>query len=284
MTIQRRHYIPWLLVLTALTALSHEAFALSDEELAWNKAVVVIDRPQDRFIMSAPETQAALAKITEPRPIYAFFHGSGGINPKEIQAIANVMVRSGWIVIAPDSPSESGFMKDHVKTNHRYRLKEIDYAMKQVQAAPWADKSRIVFAGQSAGAIALADYEGAAPLTAMVLSGFNCQWLQQKIDAPLTVPVLSIQDPRDPTFGIEKGLQATYGTCKEELAKSGRAKSYVKEMPNVGHKVLLNVEGRRAMREFVTNLGLMRQDEIKAAVARARAANDKALGIDDEMD
>lgn len=270
--------------LTVLTAVSQVAFAASNEQLAWEKAVVAIERPNDRLIMAKPETQAALAAITTPRPVYVFFHGSGGINAREVQAIANVMVRSGWIVIAPDSEELDDFMKDHVKINHRGRVKEVEFALTKIKQMPWADQSRIVFSGQSAGAIALADYDGINGVAALVFSGFNCQWLQKSIDAPKSVPVLSIQDPRDPTFGIEKGLQATYGTCKEQIAKEGRPNSYVKEMPGVGHKVLLNVEGRRALREFITGLGLMKQDEIKAAVARARAADDKALGIEDESD
>lgn len=142
------------------------------------------------------------------------------------------------------------------------------YALDRVHQAPWADQSRIVMAGQSEGAVALAGFTGGGYQVA-ILQGFNCKVYETTVRIPPDIPVLSLQDPMDPVFmTTNRGT----GTCASALR--GRAGSYVVEFPDAGHNVFDKpalTKAPEAVLAFLGNHGLIVKPLPKSAMPRPKS-------------
>jgi poly(3-hydroxybutyrate) depolymerase len=244
----------------ALAALSRSIVPAHGAELnqkLWDTSFVVVKGTALKPMVD-PEVQTFLTN-TKPRGVYLFLHGSGGVNKEEVRAVARAAVKLGYVVIAPDYyRNYSGWSSNWATSNHRQfsrrRASETLDLVDYVKTLPWVDKDRIVIHGQSAGAQILADFNWGG-FAAAIFTGFNCAAdMQTTIDFPKTIPVLSMQDPNDPTFGINRTKHPTFGTCKSELRD--RPNSYVLEMPGVGHKSLYRPEAVAEITKFLTERGL----------------------------
>lgn len=98
-------------------------------------------------------------------PVVVFLHGSSGLALKAIGEWQLWLASLGVASFAPDSfglpdrvTYSSPVDKAFYEKLHALRLSEIGLAVQALQSAPWADTSRMVLAGASEGAVAVARY------------------------------------------------------------------------------------------------------------------------------
>ena len=200
---------------------------------------------------------------TDPRGVYLFLHGSGGVNKREFAAVAEAVVPYGYVVITPDYKSSyHGWYSTQSNSNWRdfvrRRASDTKDLVAYLKTLRWVDKGRFVIHGQSAGALLLADFDWGG-FSAAIFTGFNCDAFGQRtIDFPTNIPALSLQDPEDPTFGVNRASSrggASYGTCEKEMKK--RESSYVVDYSGSGHKTLYEPKAIEDIRAFLRGRGLL---------------------------
>ena len=144
----------------------------------WSSVAIPAGAGPDEFCNDATyrvgdeRGEECIAKITGPRPLVIFLHGcSGAYQPHYIDLLRKL----GYVVVAPNSmingrqavcPSNLGVVA--------LRIDEAKTVIKRSQAWSWVDRSRIVLAGFSEGAVATAHYD-ASDLHARVILGWTCQ-------------------------------------------------------------------------------------------------------------
>lgn len=161
-------------------------------------------------------------------PVVLFLHGSSGLGLKAIAEWQQWLADQGIASFAPDSfglPERitytSPIDKDTYEAIHSLRASEIAIALKALQAAPWADASRIVLAGTSEGATAVAREDSAAFAGRMIFA-WSCEANYFVKDASTAMagqrPVLNIISLTDPFFSPANtwlGNPAAKGHCGE---------------------------------------------------------------------
>jgi dienelactone hydrolase len=187
--------------------------ALSDIDLTWANAVVVLPALSEDDVlvstMNSPEMNDRLAMLAdgEALPIAVYMHGCTGIGGlKFLEKLAD----EGFAVIAPNSfarsfrplqcdpETKSGGFNLFV---YDFRMAEISFALEKLWYAEWADWSRMVLAGVSEGAVAVALYRG-DEFNARVIAQWTCNGapLVAGIDAPLDEPILAVVGADDPWY------------------------------------------------------------------------------------
>ena len=145
---------------------------LSDLERTWAGAVVALPSlgTGEALVttMDSRDMQNRLARLPQGAslPVVVYAHGCTGIgNYDFFRRLAD----SGFVVVAPDSfarewrplqcdpESRTGGINVFV---YDFRLAEISYALDRLWQRPWADWTRMVLAGASEGAVAVALYRG----------------------------------------------------------------------------------------------------------------------------
>ncbi|MCA0303839.1 MAG: alpha/beta hydrolase [Proteobacteria bacterium] len=169
-------------------------------------------------------------------PVVVFLHGSSGLGLAAIEEWQRWLAGIGIASVAPDSFAlpdrvtyKSPIPRDTYEKIHRLRASEIALALKAVGEAPWADRTRLVLAGTSEGATAVAR-AGAKDFAARLIFSWSCED-NYFVEAHATQvvgdqPVLNVISSVDPFFSPSNGWlgnPAARGHCAAAFAESGRA-------------------------------------------------------------
>lgn len=178
----------------------------------------------------------APVQVRERAPVVIFLHGSSGLGLKAIGEWQQWLAEMGIASVAPDSFAlpdrityKSPVPKDVYEKIHALRVSEISLAVAAVSAAPWADAKRMVLAGTSEGATAVARYKGSEFAGRMVFA-WSCEnnYFVQSHDTalPMDRPVLNIISLSDPFFSPANswlGNPAALGHCGAVLKDNKQA-------------------------------------------------------------
>jgi len=173
-------------------------------------------------------------------PAIIFLHGCNGIAHEE-EAARLVFMEAGYATFFPDSFARSYRRSncsplDHqtamAPETHRFRLEEIEYALRQVRQLSWVNQSRIFVMGFSEGGMAVANYRGDG-LAGLVITGWHCQGSPPNIGimSDATVPVLTILGAEDPWYAAKHGEH-----CGQVF--SGRPDATSLVLPGNGHAIV----------------------------------------------
>jgi hypothetical protein len=169
-------------------------------------------------------------------PVVVFLHGSSGLGLKAIEEWQRWLAGLGVASVAPDSfalPDRLTYTspvgKDVYERIHTLRAGEIAAALEAVRVASWADARRVVIAGTSEGATAVARY-GGTDVAGRIVYAWSCED-NYFVDAHRTAvvpdqPVLNIISASDPFFSPANawlGNAAAKGHCGAALAENKRA-------------------------------------------------------------
>lgn len=163
-------------------------------------------------------------------PVVLFLHGSSGLGLKAIGEWQLWLAAQGIASVAPDSFAlpdhvtyKSPIDKASYERIHALRASEIAPALAAIQAAPWADTSRLVLAGTSEGAVPVARYAGKA-FAARLLFAWSCEpnyFVTEPRNAfEADKPVLNVISSVDPFFSPTNpwlGNAQAKGSCAEAL-------------------------------------------------------------------
>jgi dienelactone hydrolase len=181
-------------------------------------------------LSAVPATTGARA------PVVVFLHGSSGLGLKAIEEWQRWLAQLGVASVAPDSFAlpdrvtyQSPIARDVYERIHALRASEIEAATAAVQVAPWTDPARLVLAGTSEGAVAVARH-GDADYRARMVFSWSCED-NYFVDAhrtasPPAQPVLNVVSMTDPYFSPSNswlGNAAAKGHCGAAFAASKNA-------------------------------------------------------------
>jgi dienelactone hydrolase len=164
-------------------------------------------------------------------PVVVFLHGSSGLGLKAIEDWQRWLAGLGIASMAPDSfalPNrvtyESPIDRDTYERVHALRAAEIAAVSDAVTSVPWADATRMVLAGTSEGAVAVARH-GGAEYRGRIVYSWSCEDNYfVKAHATSAVPgqpVLNVMSTTDPYFSPSNawlGNAAAKGHCATALA------------------------------------------------------------------
>jgi len=188
-------------------------------------------------------------------PVVVFLHGSSGLGLKAIGEWQQWLATMGIASFAPDSFALPGRVtytspvgKDFYEKIHALRGSEITLAVQALKDAPWADPRRLVLAGTSEGATAVARYAGDAFATRMIFS-WSCED-NYFVETHRTAvrpeqPVLNVISATDPFFSRSNawlGQPAAVGHCA--AAFKDHPKASIVLIPGAPH-TLLNLPAAR---------------------------------------
>lgn len=188
-------------------------------------------------------------------PVVVFLHGSSGLGLKAIGEWQQWLATMGIASFAPDSFALPGRVtytspvgKDFYEKIHALRGSEITLAVQALKDAPWADPRRLVLAGTSEGATAVARYAGDAFAARMIFS-WSCED-NYFVETHRTAvrpeqPVLNVISATDPFFSRSNawlGQPAAVGHCA--AAFKDHPKASIVLIPGAPH-TLLNLPAAR---------------------------------------
>lgn len=169
-------------------------------------------------------------------PVVVFLHGSSGLGLKAIGEWQLWLATQGVASIAPDSfalPDRLTYKSPVDKTTyekvHALREAEIGLAVAALKDVAWADSARLVLAGTSEGAVAVARHGGTEFAGRMIFS-WSCED-NYFVTAPRTAvvidqPVLNVISLSDPYFSQKNawlGNALATGNCGAAFIGSKRA-------------------------------------------------------------
>src|SRR5450830_783693 len=164
-------------------------------------------------------------------PVVLFLHGSSGLGLSAIGTWQQWLADQGIASLAQD-----------YERIHALRSSEIAPALAALQAQPWADARRIVLAGTSEGAVAVARYAGDG-VAARIIFSWSCE-ANYFVQAPRNAfapgrPVLNLISSTDPYFSRSNpwlGSPEAQGHCAAAL--KGNPRASVLLIPNAPHTLL----------------------------------------------
>lgn len=195
-------------------------------------------------------------------PVIVFLHGSSGLGLKAIEEWQRWLAGLGVASVAPDSFAlpdrvtyKSPVGKDVYERIHRLRESEVGAALAALRDVPWADPARIVLAGTSEGATAVARY-GGADIAGRLVYSWSCED-NYFVDGHRTAvvpgqPVLNVISASDPFFSPANawlGNPVAKGHCGTALAENKRAAVVL--IPGAPHTLLNLPAARYATAGFV---------------------------------
>lgn len=198
-------------------------------------------------------------------PVVVFMHGSSGLGLKAIGEWQEWLAGLGIASVAPDSFSlpdrityKSPVPKEVYERLHAMRLTEITLAVQALRAAPWADPARLVLAGTSEGATAVARYAGPEFAARMIFS-WSCEsnYFVERPDNALAPeqPVLNVISTTDPFFSPSNpwlGNSSAKGHCADAL--SGHKRATIVLIPAAPHTLINLPPARHAVAGFLKDL------------------------------
>lgn len=202
------------------------------------------------------------ASATARVPVVVFLHGSSGLALKAIEDWQRWLASQGIASVAPDSFAlperltyKSPIDKAVYERIHRLRASEAAAALEALKQAPWADPARVVLAGTSEGAVAVARHEGGG-LAGRMIFAWSCED-NYFVTAHATQtghpsPVLNIISSVDPFFSRANtwlGNVAARGHCAEAFA--AHKQTTVVLVPGAPHTLLNLPQARGATSAFL---------------------------------
>lgn len=235
-------------------------------------AVEVVQRA--RVVLPAAATGGAIYTGTwkdMPReakarvPVVVFLHGSSGLALPAIAEWQAWLAARGIASMAPDSFAlpdrityKSPIAAALYEQIHALRGSEIVLAADALRGAPWADPARMVLAGTSEGATAVARH-GGAEFAGRILFAWSCEqnyFVEQPGNAfPPQQPVLNVISTTDPFFSASNawlGNPAAKGHCGEAWKDHKRAT--ITLIPGAPHTLLNYPAARHAVAGFLDDL------------------------------
>jgi len=196
----------------------------------------------------APPTRDKVATVL-------FLHGSSGLGLKAIGEWQLWLASLGVASMAPDSFAlsdriiyTSPVATDIYEHIHDLRASEIRAGLSALQKTSWADPDRLILAGASEGAVAVARYPG-EEFAGRIVYSWSCE-PNYFVTAPRNAfkpdePVLNVISSVDPYFSPSNpwlGNPAARGHCAEALRDDKRA--VIVLIPGAPH-TLLNLPAAR---------------------------------------
>jgi hypothetical protein len=197
----------------------------------------------------------APTQVRERAPVVVFLHGSSGLALKAIGEWQLWLAELGIASVAPDSFAlpdrltyKSPIPVETYERVHALRLSEVALAVATVRTAPWADPARMVLAGTSEGAPAVARYRG-SEFAGRIVFSWSCEdnYFVRSHDTaiPADRPVLNVISLSDPFFSPSNswlGNPAARGHCGAALKDHKQASVVL--IPGAPH-TLINLPAAR---------------------------------------
>jgi dienelactone hydrolase len=245
----------------------------ADADLAatWDHAQIYLRYEDEDFnlriiggALEAPYIQAFLAQdASDPQPVVIHLHGCQRSDDlADIRNQGRALAEMGFIVVVPDSfaradrPETCDPLTLRRVENapfaqvQRWRIEELAYALKQVLAAPWADKSKIFAGGFDEGGDAVLAFADPA-LAGRFAIGAPCRFAPAA--APM-LPTLVIASKNDLWFDGEHEAQAQ-GRCRRLLRGQSNVGFFAPE--GVLHDALIYEEARIALWNFLVRASFL---------------------------
>ena len=198
-------------------------------------------------------------------PVVVFLHGSSGLGLKAIGEWQQWLGSLGYASVAPDSFALAGHVtykspidKASYERIHQLRSSEIDPVLDALAGQPWADGSRLILAGTSEGAVAVARYPGRR-FAARIVYSWSCE-ANYFVESPRNAfepdkPVLNVISSTDPFFSKSNpwlGNPDAAGHCGAALKDNPRAAVVL--VPNAPHTLLNLPAARMATAGFLSQI------------------------------
>jgi len=243
------------------TAWQHTQTSLADAVA--NASLVLPESATDKAVFSGKFKDAPSVKGKVP--VILFLHGSSGLNLKAISEWQLWLASLGVASLAPDSFSlpdriiyTSPVDKATYEKIHALRLSEIGAGLSALHRQPWADPSRLVLAGMSEGAVAVARYTG-TEFAGRIVYSWSCEANYFVTDPKNAfdpdTPVLNIISSTDPYFSQSNawlGNPAAKGHCADALKDDKKATIVL--IPGAPHTLLNLPAARSATASFLTEV------------------------------
>ncbi|WOP15562.1 alpha/beta hydrolase [Ottowia sp. SB7-C50] len=227
------------------------AWAHTPQSLAASvqNAAVVLPAQATGGTVYSGKWSAIPASTKGPVPVVLFLHGSSGLGLKAIGDWQQWLAAQGIASVAPDSFAlpdhvtyKSPIDKASYERIHALRASEIAPALAAIQAAPWADRTRLVLAGTSEGAVPVARYTG-KEFAARLLFAWSCE-PNYFVTEPRNAfepdkPVLNVISSVDPFFSPSNtwlGNAQAKGSCADALKDHKNA--VIALIPGAPHTLL----------------------------------------------
>ncbi len=202
-----------------------------------------------------PLAQAPRTMSTVRAPVVVFLHGSSGLGLAAIGEWQRWLASLGIASIAPDSFAvpdrmtyKSPIAKDLYEKIHDLRASEIALALDALKNQPWADTTRLVLAGTSEGAPAVARHAG-LEFAGRILFAWSCEdnyfVTGHRTALVPERPVLNVISSTDPFFSAENawlGNPQARGHCAGAFKAHKQASVVL--IPGAPH-TLLNLPAAR---------------------------------------
>ena len=199
-------------------------------------------------------------------PVVVFLHGSSGLGLKAIGEWQQRLATLGIASIAPDSFTlperltySSPIEKDVYERIHALRASEIDAAFDAVSKTSWANMNRVILAGTSEGAVAVARHGGKG-FAARIIYAWSCEQnyfvIEPKTALAPDLPVLNVISSVDPFFSQANawlGNAAAKGNCAEALKDHKHA--VILLVPGAPHTLINLPLVRSVTAAFIAELG-----------------------------
>jgi dienelactone hydrolase len=204
-------------------------------------------------------------ELRGPVPLVVFMHGSSGLALQAIGEWQRWLAGLGVASLAPNSFAltdrltyKSPVSAEVYEKVHALRTAEIGLALQAVQGMPWVDKTRMVLAGTSEGATAVARHSGSEFVGRMVYS-WSCEnnyfVRDHATDLRPDRPVLNVMSSSDIFFSPSNtwlGNPAAKGHCGDAL-KTSKGSSVVL-IPGAPHTLINLPPARHATEGFLKDL------------------------------
>lgn len=198
-------------------------------------------------------------------PVVVFLHGSSGLAPQAIAEWQRWLAGLGIASLAPNSFAlpdrltyRSPVSKAIYEEIHALRASEIELAVQALETTPWADNRRMVLAGISEGAVAVARYRGHAFVGTIIFS-WSCEdnyFVQSAATAvPVEQPVLNVISASDPYFSAANpwlGNPSAEGSCARAFKDHKNASVVL--IPGAPHMLLNMRQAREPVEGFLQDL------------------------------
>lgn len=197
-----------------------------------------------------------------PVPVVLFLHGSSGLGLRAIEEWQRWLAERGVASVAPDSfalPDRltytSPVSTDVYERIHALRASEIDAMRMALAGTAWADSARVLLAGTSEGAVAVARHGGEG-FAGRMLFAWSCEdnyfvHAHHTALAP-QVPVLNVISSTDPFFSpsnVWLGNAAARGHCAAAFAAHRNATVLL--IPGAPHTLLNLPAAQHAVEGFL---------------------------------
>lgn len=243
----------------------------ADLAVTWRNAEVYLRYEDENLNLrviggrfDAPYIQASLARYArDPQPVVIHLHGCQRSDDlADVRNQGRALAEMGFIVVAPDSfarPRRSATCDPRTQSRiadapfaqvQAWRLEELAYALRQVLAAPWADKRKIFAGGFDEGGDAVLAFADPA-LAGRFAIGAPCRF--PPAAAP-KLPTLVIVSKSDLWFDAEHEAGAQ-GRCRRLLR--GQSNVGFFEPEGVLHDALIYEEARIALWNFLVRASFL---------------------------